>query len=238
MLEIHYIIAIYNEWTLFSNSSQMPWGLWEHHCLLQGTLPAPGLCCLPPGSAGPCPGHHSCCWALASPSPAEALRHPGPHWVLYSLWAKVSSLSCVIGCQQATKHKCWNFPEVLWGQRSSVLSHTRTQIMSSKQCQARRQIWVPLLCCLLWLWRRPPYQAGLLAPTLSKEVGAAPEGAPPLQQMVSWWSVPPIPRHTATWPRRGLRLWDHKKPTSYLYNSVSLNLEMGAPTFRSHGTLI
>lgn len=119
----------------------MPWGLWERHCLLQGTLPAPGHCCLPPGSTGPCLGHHACCWTLASPAPAEALEHPGPYWVLYSLWEKVSLLFCVIGCQQATKHKCWNIPEVLWGQPSSVLSHNRIQIMSSKQCQARRQIW-------------------------------------------------------------------------------------------------
>lgn len=60
--------------------------------------------------------------------------------------------------------------------------------MSSKQCQAEANLsdTVVLFALIVEEASVPGRPAAL---TLSKEVGAAPEGAPPLQQMVSWWSV-------------------------------------------------
>ena len=105
------------------------------HCLPLAPLPAPG-------TADPCPGHHSNCKTLPSPAPAEAVEHPGPCQCLCRLWETVPLFFWVTGCQQASKHKCWNFLRSSGDSPSSVLSPNRIQIMSSKQGQARRQIWV------------------------------------------------------------------------------------------------
>lgn len=166
-------------------------------------------------------------------------QHPGPKWVPCGQFRKISLLFYVIGCQQASKQKCLNFLRSSGDSPSSVLSHNRAQIMSSKQGQAGdRAQWQTIFCCSLWPGRTLQYQAGLSVLALLRGGGFCPRRAPTPPPHGVLVSIPPVFRHTATQPRRKLRLWSHTKPTSYLCNSVPFNLREEAPTFRNHGAFI